>query len=290
MSSSSTDKLKKNALLATAGVAGVTLLYWAGLYANQRALVFNPVAEELPQDIVLPLYEAPRADELPQYAEYQIYTQDGVCLRGVKLSHSGQNLPTLLYVGGRGEDIRWFKEARGFFKGVNLVALNYRGFGLSEGKCSEQNAVADVIEHATVLSRSSGVSSVHLVGRSLGTGVVIQAIKDLPQAASLSLITPYDSIVEIAKMRFPLAPVNWLLSHRFESHTHVQHVKTPTQVLLAEKDDIVPHTRTKALISKFKQEPETSIIGGCDHCNIVYRAGLWENLIHFAKEMSAKQA
>jgi dienelactone hydrolase len=55
-----------------------------------------------------------------------------------------------------------------------------------------------------------------VVGRSLGSGVAVQVAKERP-AHSVVLITPYDSILAIAKRKFRAMPIDYVLRHRFES-------------------------------------------------------------------------
>jgi hypothetical protein len=55
-----------------------------------------------------------------------------------------------------------------------------------------------------------------VVGRSLGSGVAVQVAMER-DANSIVLITPYDSILAIAKRKFKAIPVEYVLQHKFES-------------------------------------------------------------------------
>ena len=59
-----------------------------------------------------------------------------------------------------------------------------------------------------------------MVGLSLGSGVAIQLVAQQQTFASLQLITPYDSMLEVARKRFPLVPLSLLLRHQFNSLAH----------------------------------------------------------------------
>jgi dienelactone hydrolase len=91
-----------------------------------------------------------------------------------------------------------------------------------------------------------------VVGRSLGSGVAVQVAKERP-AHSVVLITPYDSILAIAKRKFRVMPIEYMLRHRFESIKYAPALKAPTYVLRAASDDVVPHSHTDQLVAKLAQ-------------------------------------
>jgi predicted alpha/beta hydrolase family esterase len=108
-----------------------------------------------------------------------------------------------------------------------------------------------------------------VVGRSLGSGVAVQVAKERA-AHSVVLITPYDSILAIAKRKFRAMPIEYMLRHRFESIKHAPSLKVPTYVLRAESDDIVPHSHTDQLCQKLANLMLDDIVPGSDHMNIPY--------------------
>src|SRR5436190_920528 len=74
---------------------------------------------------------------------------------------------------------------------------------------------------------------VGLIGRSLGSGVAAYVASERP-AAAVVLITPYDSIVEIARRRFPYCAARILLKHRFDALGFARRARAPALMLLAE--------------------------------------------------------
>ena len=87
-------------------------------------------------------------------------------------------------------------------------------------------SVADAIQFANHLRKAFPQARLHVVGRSLGTGVAIQLVAQ-QDFSSLQLVTPYDSMLEVAKRRFPLVPLALLLRHRFDSLTHLPSSEKP---------------------------------------------------------------
>jgi pimeloyl-ACP methyl ester carboxylesterase len=84
------------------------------------------------------------------------------------------------------------------------------------------------------------------------------------------LITPYDSILAIAKRRFRTMPIEYMLRHRFESVKYAPALTAPTYVLRAEFDDVIPHSHTDQLVAKLGQLKGDDVVPGSNHLNIPY--------------------
>ncbi len=182
--------------------------------------------------------------------------------------------PAVLYFGGRSEEVSWVaRDAGHMFPGMAVLAVNYRGYGESHGAPAELNMIADGRLLFEWLAARDHVDStkVALVGRSLGSGVAMQ-VAMAKLVHSIVLITPYDSILAIAKRRFRVVPVGFVLRHRFESVKYASLLKVPTYVLRAATDDIVPHSHTDLLVAKLAHLHLDETIPDSDHCNLPYLA------------------
>ncbi len=89
-----------------------------------------------------------------------------------------------------------------------------------------------------------------VVGRSLGTGIAVR-IAALRPVQKLVLLTPYDSIEKVAAELFPFAPMSLLLQDKYQSAALASHVRAPTLVIVAERDEVIPRARTDALVHAF---------------------------------------
>jgi dienelactone hydrolase len=152
-----------------------------------------------------------------------------------------------------------------------VLAVNYRGYGESHGDPAEQHMVDDgrmlfdwLGEHQHVDPKRIAV-----VGRSLGSGVAVQVARER-DAHAIVLITPYDSIVAIAKRRFRVIPVDFVLRHRFESVKYAAALKAPTYVLRAAVDDVVPHSHTDLLVQRLGSLHADETVPDSDHMTIPY--------------------
>mgnify|MGYP003583767657 FL=1 len=263
-------KIARIALSASVAAIGSLAAYWTLLATRQGHILFN--ARKLP---VVHL-----SDDFSTYS----HPVPGGMVRGYVYHPQGEDAlqDLFIYFAGRGEDVRataqmlhWLPEGFGF------AALNYRGVADSQGAPSEIASVADAAQFASHLRRAFPQARLHVVGRSLGTGVAIQLVAR-QEFASLQLITPYDSLLEVAKKRFPLVPLSLLLRHRFNSIEHSKEVAAKTQVLLAAKDDVVPHERSEKLIAAWPTPVSVQTVSNSDHHNITGLEETWLMLVDFA--------
>ncbi|MES2257385.1 MAG: CocE/NonD family hydrolase [Pseudomonadota bacterium] len=262
-----------------AGAAGIASMLWlamtAAVAANQRRLLFNPAVK---REVDKPSSSGHRTRPVV------LRSNDGTRLSGWLMTPpvAGPH-PGVVYFGGRSEEVSWVaRDAGKLFPGMAVLAVNYRGYGDSQGEPAEQHMVDDgcmlfdwLGEHAHVDPKRIAV-----VGRSLGSGVAVQVARGRA-AHSVVLITPYDSIVAIAKRRFRALPVEYVLRHRFESVKYAAALKAPVYVLRAALDDVVPHSHTDLLVAQFGQLHADEIVPDSDHLNIPYLESTQSRIARF---------
>ena len=97
------------------------------------------------------------------------------------------------------------------------------------------------------------------MGRSLGSGVAtyIAANRKIDR---LILVTPFDSIENVANQIYRIFPVILLLKDKFRSLDRVKDIKAESLILVAENDSVIPRLRTDKLITLFDKEKLTTIV------------------------------
>jgi dipeptidyl aminopeptidase/acylaminoacyl peptidase len=262
-----------------AGVAGLASMLWLGLSAamaaNQRRLVFNPTIK---REVDHPRSSGHRTRQVV------IRAADGTRLAGWLMTPQvpGPH-PGIIYFGGRSEEVSWVaRDAGKLFPNMSVLAMNYRGYGNSHGDPDEQHMVGDGRLLYDWLAARSHVDPkrIGVIGRSLGSGVAVQVAMQRP-AHSVVLITPYDSILAIAKRRFRAMPIETILRHRFESIKYAPSLMAPTFVLRAAFDDVVPHSHTDLLVQKLGRLHGDEVVPGSDHMTIPYLAATQERVARF---------
>ncbi|MGY1889173.1 hypothetical protein DMX02_12940 [Pseudomonas jessenii] len=211
-------------------IVAVYLVLCAALFFFQRSLIY------FPQPNAFTSADSRMTLSMPD-AQVSVVTRERVGARA------------LIYFGGNAEDVsRNLPEFAEAFPDYAVYLLNYRGFGGSDGSASE----AAIAEDALALFDQVYAShpQVAVVGRSLGSGVAIRLASQRP-VQQLILVTPYNSLEEIAARQYPWVPVQWLLKDRFESGKYAAHIRVPTLLLAASDDEVIPRASTERLLENF---------------------------------------
>ncbi|QJD91865.1 alpha/beta hydrolase fold domain-containing protein [Duganella dendranthematis] len=252
-----------------AGLAGIVSVLWMGLTAavaaNQKRILFNPLGSR--REVLKPYSSGHRTRPIV------VRAKDGTRLSGWLMTPpvAGPH-PGVVYFGGRSEEVSWVaRDAGKLFPGMAVLAVNYRGYGDSHGDPAEAHFVEDGRMLFDWLSERHHVDPkrIAVVGRSLGSGVAVQVAMER-DANSIVLITPYDSILALAKRKFKTLPVDYFLQHKFESVKYAEQIKAPAYVLRAAVDDIVPHSHTDMLVQKLGTLHADETVPDSDHLNIPY--------------------
>lgn len=185
---------------------------------------------------------------------------------------------TLLWFGGRNEDIRWTPAIAGWLGSDFAVAsFAYRGALGSGGRPSEAHAVADALRIVEHLAEETRVPDTRLLlaGRSLGSAVALQLAARLGRRAppvGLVLLSPMDSMRSLAAARLWPAPLVWAMRSPFDSVAVAGDVTCPVLMLLAEDDRLVPHRHSMRLAQALRSSMhgakgrlEVARIAGTDH-------------------------
>ena len=169
-----------------------------------------------------------------------VIKNDDISLHGYILNPGAPK--ALIYFGGNAEmaadNISIYKD---LIPELSVYLMDYRGYGLSEGSPSERALFEDGLRIYDHLSTKH--EAIFLLGRSLGTGVAIY-VASQRQIDKLILVSPFDSIANIAANLYSLFPVSLLIRDPFESWKYAIDVNAETIIFKAQSDHIVPHPHT----------------------------------------------
>ncbi|HMO47287.1 MAG TPA: alpha/beta hydrolase [Rubrivivax sp.] len=160
---------------------------------------------------------------------------------------------------------------RGFYAqaltplGLRVILAEYPGYGPRGGKLGEASLVDDAARSIELAHAQFGAPLL-VVGESLGAGVAAAAAeRQRAQVAGLLLITPWNTLADVAAFHYPWLPVRRLLRDRYDSVAHLQHVDAPVAVVLAEHDDIVPARLGQALHDALPGRKQRVLLPGAGH-------------------------
>jgi len=205
--------------------------------------------------------------------------QESVTLRGWLVNPELVREKLLLYYGGNAEDIFINIDE---FRDIKAAALfvAYRGYGPSGGRPGEKELFADALAVLDDMAGRYTPKEIFLIGRSLGSGVACY-VASKRQVQGAVLITPYDSITNIARATYPWLPVSLLLKHRFDSLHFLHQISCPLLVIYGGKDAVIPAERTINLINHIVSEKEILYIDRADHNTIDMFPEYWAALLRF---------
>jgi fermentation-respiration switch protein FrsA (DUF1100 family) len=253
-------------------VAGVLLAVFAALgltarYTNliDRYFIFFP-EKELAQD---------PGDRGIDFEDVRFTTSDGVSLHGWYVP--GNTGTTLLWLHGNGGNIghRVDNIAELHARlGVALFIFDYRGYGRSEGRPSEQGTYLDAEAALAYLASRRDVDPKALVlfGRSLGCAVAAE-IATRHEFRAVILESPFTSIPALAKRHYPFLPgIGFFVRTRYDTLSKAKDVRTPMMVLHGDRDEVAPIEMGREVFDAAKPPKRFYKIAGAGH-NDTYTIG-----------------
>lgn len=123
--------------------------------------------------------------------------------------------------------------------GVNVFLLDYRGYGRSEGRPSEEGTYRDAqAAYAWLRGKGFAGSNIVVYGESLGGGVAAELALREP-VGGLILQSTFTSVPDLGAELFPWLPVRWLASVRYDTCRKLPRLKTPVLVMHSRADEMI---------------------------------------------------
>ncbi|MEL6159700.1 MAG: alpha/beta fold hydrolase [Cyanobacteria bacterium J06554_11] len=173
------------------------------------------------------------------------------------IPHTKHPIGTLIYFHGAGLNIG-FNVTQAFWLrqlGFNLLLVEYRGYGLSDGRFPTEASLYQDAETAlkyVTQVRDIPEKSVFLYGHSLGGAIAIDLASKHPHLAGLIVHNSFTSMAEmVSRSRYAQwFPVRWLLTQRFDSLKKVNQLKVPMLLVHAKGDPLIPVEMGQQLFQK----------------------------------------
>jgi pimeloyl-ACP methyl ester carboxylesterase len=219
--------------LIIAGYIGLLLI----VYFIQEKLIFKP--EKLPQDFQYK-YDVP-------FNELNFEVEKGVRINGL---HFYREKPggLVLYFHGNTRSIKgWAKYAKDFYRyNYDVVLVDYRGFGKSTGKRTEELMLSDMQFVYRTLLDQYPENHLLLYGRSMGSGFAAKLAAD-NHPRYLILDAPYYNFSKVVERFLPFLPVKFVLRYHLRTDRWIQTVKCPIYILHGTKDWLIPLKHSERL-------------------------------------------
>lgn len=239
-------------LLTIAGLAAAGyVVVLAMVYFNQERMLFLPSRA---------LVATPRDAGL-DYRDVRLATADGETLHGWLLPAAAPAAFTLLFFHGNAGNISHRLQSLALFHRlrVDVLIIDYRGYGESTGKPSEAGTYLDADAAWRYLTEERGIdpAAIVLFGRSLGGAVAIELAARTPApAAGLIVESTFTSVPDLAAELYPFLPSRRLSRLRYAAAARIANVRCPVLVLHSRDDEIIPYAHGLALHAAAR-EPKT---------------------------------
>ncbi len=246
-------------LLATA--AGIYVLLALALYLLQEKMVFlsglpGRTLTASPNDIGL------------EFEDVSLVTSDNEHLHGWYVPATNSKGAVLFFHGNAGnisdrlDSIKIFHEL-----GLDILIFDYRGYGQSTGKTTEQGTYLDALAAWNYLVNERGIAAGRIIvfGRSLGGAIgAWLGAQHTPAAAIIE--SSFTSGVAMARRLYPFLPVRLITRLRYPVAEYASRLECPVLVVHSRDDEIIPFAMGQSIYTAVKQHKSFLELRG-DHNN-----------------------
>jgi len=259
------------------------------LYFMQPSFTFQPTRELLynPGDIGL------------EYEKVQLKTPDNLILSAWYIPAKKGEF-TILFCHGNGGNMAHRLDSINIFNeiGLNCFIFDYRGYGNSQGKSTEEGLYTDAQAAYDWLVKEKKISPENIIffGHSIGGSVAAHLAGNV-KVKGLILESCFTSYADIGRKFYPYMPVKLFARYNFNTFEYVKKVKCPILVIHSRSDEIIPFEFGLRLYEQAANEPKEflEIFGshndGFLHTGQVYRDGIrkWlESIKNYQQQTAAK--
>jgi len=274
---------RPSALVRLWQVLRVVLLVWLGLLAfvalSQRSMIYFPsrnTSDALAREAVSQGFEA-----------WQ--TPDGQLIGYRSLPAPEDPRPPLAILITHGNagyaihraDYADILRAAAPDRALSVYILEYPGYGARSGRPSQAAFLAAADEAVALIPDNKPLI---LLGESIGTGVASATAAAHPdRVAGLLLLTPFDTLANVAQHHYPLLPVRWILRDQYPSENWLKQFHGPVAIIVAANDTIVPAKFGQNLHDTYAGPKKLIIVDDGDHNDLLHTLSpsAWQEALNF---------
>jgi pimeloyl-ACP methyl ester carboxylesterase len=208
------------------------LIMVSGMYFLQDYFIYHP--ERTDSKLI---------EKAAKNSSFRIWPDDVESYRGFVSPLKPQKARGTIIVfhgnAGSALDRSYYVHALGRLR-YRVILAEYPGYGSRSGKPGENQFTADAVETIRRAAKEFG-HPLFLLGESLGCGVVCAAVaqSEIPIDA-VGLITPWDSLLNLARDKYWFLPVRWMLKDAYDNVANLADYRGPVAVIIAAQDEIIP--------------------------------------------------
>ncbi len=212
------------------------------------------------------------------YETVSIKTEDGVQISGWFIP-AERARGTLLFFHGNAGNISHRLDSIAVFHrlGLNTLIIDYRGYGQSQGKPSEQGTYLDAAAAWRYLVEERQIPPWEIIifGRSLGGAVAAWLVHTHPPRA-LILESTFTSVPDVAAQAYPFLPVRQLGRIQYNTLERLPEIEVPLLIVHSPDDNVIPYSHGQKLFAAANQPKEFLEIRGGHNDGFIISAQTYE--------------
>ena len=240
-------------------------------YFFQRSLLYHPKENN---------YFGDKLDVSIQ--KVKIKTKDGIELLSWYHKKNFVDYKTILFLHGNAGSLENRIHKINHFKNINInfLIISWRGFSGNKGQPTEEGLYEDA-RSAVRWLKSNGISEKQIIiyGESLGTGIATEIAQN-KNFGGIILESPFTSMINAGKDKYPYLPVKLLLKDKYESNKKIKNIKSPILIMHGKLDKLVPFTMGKEMY-ELSNEPKYYYFSEYDDHMMEYNDMLLKSLKNF---------
>jgi fermentation-respiration switch protein FrsA (DUF1100 family) len=273
-------------LIYFAALLLIAYLGWGvTLYILQPKLLYFPVREVSCTPAELGL----------DFENVTFESSDGLRLSGWYIP--SDNSPfTILFCHGNGGNITHCLDSIDIFHdlGLSCFVFDYRGYGYSQGRPSEEGTYLDAEAAYKWLTEKKKISPDNIIvfGRSLGGSIAAQ-LAGKNHVGALVIESTFTSYVEIGRKFYPYMPVRWLARFSYNTVQYIKDVLCPIMLIYSRDDEIVPFEFGRELYEAANEPKEFVEIFGSHNDGFLVSGEIykdaWTKWLKFLEEYKSQK-
>ena len=212
----------------------------------------------------------------------KVKTQDGIELLSWYHNKDIDKYKTILFLHGnagtlenRIHKINHFRDMK-----VNFLIVAWRGFSGNKGNPTEEGLYEDGRSAIRwLISQGVKENNIIIYGESLGTGIATE-IAQGKNFAGIILESPFTSMIDAGKDKYPYLPVKFLLKDKYESDKKIKNINIPILIMHGKVDNIVPFHMGRKMY-ELANEPKYNYFSEYDDHMMEYNKKLLSVLENF---------
>jgi fermentation-respiration switch protein FrsA (DUF1100 family) len=245
-------------------------------YFFQRNLLYHPNVNSYSDDKIL-----------VNIKKVKIKTNDNIDLISWYHNKNKKDYKTILFLHGNAGSLENRIHKINHFKNmnVNFLIIAWRGFSGNEGSPSEEGLYEDA-NAAVRWLEFNGIKKKNIIiyGESLGTAIALEIAQN-KNFAGIILESPFTSMIDAGKKKYPILPVKLLLKDKYQSDIKIKNIQSPILIMHGKADNLVPFNMGEKMY-ELADNPKYSYFTEYDNHMMHYDQKLVSVLKKFIKSLN----